>query len=86
MFGASKYIIQIRRSLQYMTDWGLSSLYSMNNFQIIKTDNISNNKKQIETYVNRFCENEFDAERIVTGNNYSMMLVNIIKEVDNVIF
>ncbi len=78
--------MQIRRSLQYMTDWGLSSLYSMNNFQIIKTDNISNNKKQIETYVNRFCENEFDAERIVTGNNYSMMLVNIIKEVDNVIF
>ena len=78
--------MQIRRSLQYMTDWGLSSLYSMNNFQIIKTDNISNNKKQIETYVNHFCENEFDAERIVTGNNYSMMLVNIIKEVDNVIF
>lgn len=78
--------MQIRRSLQYMTDWGLSSLYSMNNFQIIKTDNISNNKKQIETYVNRFCKNEFDAERIVTGNNYSMMLVNIIKEVDNVIF
>ena len=78
--------MQIRRSLQYMTGWGLSSLYSMNNFQIIKTDNISNNKKQIETYVNRFCENEFDAERIVTGNNYSMMLVNIIKEVDNVIF
>ena len=78
--------MQIRRSLQYMTDWGLSSLYSMNNFQIIKTDNISNSKKQIETYVNRFCENEFDAERIVTGNNYSMMLVNIIKEVDNVIF
>lgn len=78
--------MQIRRSLQYMTDWGLSSLYSMNNFQIIKTDNISNNKKQIETYINRFCENEFDAERIVTGNNYSMMLVNIIKEVDNVIF
>lgn len=78
--------MQIRRSLQYMTDWGLSSLYSMNNFQIIKTDNSSNNKKQIETYINRFCENEFDAERIVTGNNYSMMLVNIIKEVDNVIF
>lgn len=78
--------MQIRRSLQYMTDWGLSSLYSMNNFQIIKTDTICNNKKQIETYVNRFCENESDAERIVTGNNYSMMLVNIIKEVDNVIF
>lgn len=78
--------IQIRRSLQYMTDWKLSSLYSMNNFQIIKTDDIFNSKKQIETYVSRFCENEFDAERIVTGNNYSMMLVNIIKEVDNVIF
>ena len=54
--------------------------------QIIKTDSNCNNKKQIETYVSRFCENEFDAERIVTGNNYSMMLVNIIKEVDNVIF
>ena len=78
--------LQLKRELQKMTNWNFSQLCTKNNIQFIKTDNISNNKKQIETYVNRFCENEFDAERIVTGNNYSMMLVNIIKEVDNVIF
>ncbi len=44
--------IQIRRALQKMTDWNLSTLFGQNNLQIIKTNNLEEDKKLYKFLVN----------------------------------
>lgn len=45
--------IEIKRSLQLMTDYNLSLLYSLNDFEIILTDNVHRKKKIFEDFLNR---------------------------------
>ena len=43
--------VQIKRSLQQMTDGNLSTLYGLNRIQIIKTANLSNNQKPLFNFL-----------------------------------
>lgn len=45
--------IEIKRSLQQMTNFNLSTLYSMNNLEIIKTDDCDSGKYDISNYLKR---------------------------------
>lgn len=45
--------IKIKRSLQQMTNFNLSTLYSMNNLEIIKTDDCDSGKFDISNYLKR---------------------------------
>lgn len=53
----AKSEIEIKRSLQEMTNWDLTSLYGLNNLQIIKTDECPNNTTQIREYIKSFADN-----------------------------
>lgn len=43
--------IQIKRALQKMTDWNLSTLFGLNNIQIIKTGNIQEDQKLLYDFL-----------------------------------
>lgn len=66
--------MQIKRALQEMTNWNLSALYSMNNLQIIKTDVCNEDKSLLRKYVKRFCDDEYDMDCIMSGDNYNRLL------------
>ena len=66
--------MQIKRALQEMTNWNLSALYSMNNLQIIKTDVCNEDKSLLRKYVKRFCDDEYDMDCIMSGDNYNCLL------------
>ena len=66
--------LQIKRTLQEMTDWNLSALYSMNNLQIIKTDACYEDKTLLRQYVKRFCKDDNDVDIIMSGNGFNICL------------
>lgn len=66
--------MQIKRALQEMTNRNLSALYSMNNLQIIKTDVCNEDKSLLRKYVKRFCDDEYDMDCIMSGDNYNRLL------------
>ena len=66
--------MQIKRALQEMTNWNLSALYSMNNLQIIKTDVCNEDKSLLRKYVKRFCDDEYDMDCIMSGEDYNRLL------------
>ncbi len=66
--------MQIKRALQEMTNWNLSALYSMNDLQIIKTDTCNEDKTLLRKYVERFCDDEYDMDCIMSGDNYNCLL------------
>ncbi|EXY24744.1 hypothetical protein M078_4866, partial [Bacteroides fragilis str. 2-F-2 len=45
--------IEIKRSLQEMTNWNLTSLYGLNDLEIIKTDKCNENPNEMERYMTR---------------------------------
>ena len=49
----AKSEIEIKRSLQEMTNWNLSALYGLNNLKIIKTDEQSTDSEIIKEYLKR---------------------------------
>lgn len=65
--------LQIKRSLQEMTEYKLSALFSMNDLQIIKVDECrENNNMMFREYIERFCDNEYEADMIISGRGYKM--------------
>lgn len=65
--------LQIKRSLQEMTEYKLSALFSMNDLQIIKVDECrENNNMMFREYIERFCDNEYEVDMIISGRNYKM--------------
>lgn len=61
----AKSEIEIKRSLQEMTNWNLTSLYGLNNLQIFKTDECKNDSSQLRRYIKMFFGNEEDVESII---------------------
>lgn len=61
----TKSEIEIKRSLQEMTNWNLTSLYGLNNLQIIKTDECINNPAQLKRYIRLFVDSDEDVEKII---------------------
>lgn len=61
----TKSEIEIKRSLQEMTNWNLTSLYGLNNLQIIKTDECTDNQTQLRKYIQRFVESDEDIQNII---------------------
>ena len=43
--------IQIKRALERMTDWNLSTLYGLNNIQFIKTGNIQEDEQLLQNFL-----------------------------------
>lgn len=70
--------MQIKRSLQEMTNWNLSALYSMNDFQIIKTNTCNEDKTLLREYIKRYCCNEHIINSIMSGENFNSILGQII--------
>ncbi|WP_320906247.1 AbiH family protein [Bacteroides nordii] len=60
----AKSEIEIKRSLQEMTNWNLTSLYGLNNLQIIKTDECVNNPTQLRKYIKMYVDNDKDIDKI----------------------
>ena len=48
-----------------MTNWNLTSLYGLNNLQIIKTDECANNPAQLRKYIKMYIDNEEDIDSII---------------------
>lgn len=61
----AKSEIEIKRSLQEMTNWNLTSLYGLNNLQIIKTDECANNPALLRKYIKMYIDNEEDIDSII---------------------
>ena len=61
----AKSEIEIKRSLQEMTNWNLTSLYGLNNLQIIKTDECVNNPTLLRKYIKMYVDNEEDIDSII---------------------
>ena len=61
----AKSEIEIKHSLQEMTNWNLTSLYGLNNLQIIKTDECANDATLLRKYIRMFVENKEDVENII---------------------
>ena len=56
-----------------MTEYKLSALFSMNDLQIIKVDECrENNNMMFREYIERFCDNEYEADMIISGRGYKM--------------
>lgn len=70
--------MQIKRSLQEMTNWNLSALYSMNDFQIIKTNTCNEDKTLLREYIKRYCCYEHIINCIMSGENFNSILGQII--------
>ncbi len=51
--------IQIKRALQMMTDWNLSTLYGLNNIHIIKTANVKEDQQQLYDFLVKHGKEEF---------------------------
>ena len=52
-------VIQIKRALQKMTDWNLSTLYGLNNIQIIKTGSIQEDRQLLYDFLVKHGKDEF---------------------------
>ena len=52
-------------TLQEMTNWNLTSLYGLNNLQIIKTDECANNPALLRKYIKMYIDNEEDIDSII---------------------
>lgn len=66
--------IQIKRALQKMTDWNLSTLYGLNNIQIIKTGNIQEDRQPLYDFLvkhgkEEFCTREFIGKLLHNKSN-----------------
>lgn len=61
----TKSEIEIKRSLQEMTNWNLTSLYGLNNLQIIKTDECTNRTTQLRRYIKMFVDSDEDVDNII---------------------
>lgn len=57
--------IQIKRALQTMTDGNLSTLFSQNNVQIIKTKNIQEDQHRLLNFLLEHRGNELDSQRFI---------------------
>lgn len=54
--------VEIKRSLQQMSDNNLASLYGMNDLKIIKTSNLRESQHELKAFLERHLENEQTAE------------------------
>lgn len=61
----AKSEIEIKRSLQEMTNWNLTSLYGLNNLQIIKTDECANDPILLRKYIKMYVDNDEDIDNII---------------------
>jgi hypothetical protein len=74
--------LQIKRALQLMTNYNLSALRSMNNLQIIKTDECEINKDILRLYVERISgtNDGFNVDSILTGYEFEGCLYGKINQ------
>ena len=56
----------------------LSALYSMNDFQIIKTNTCNEDKTLLREYIKRYCCYEHIINCIMSGENFNSILGQII--------
>ena len=56
---------QIKRALQMMTDWNLSTLYGLNNIRIIKTENILADQKLLYDFLVKHGKEEFRTREFI---------------------
>lgn len=56
---------QIKRALQMMTDWNLSTLYGLNNIRIIKTGNILADQKLLYDFLVKHGKEEFRTREFI---------------------
>lgn len=59
--------IQIKRALQNMTDWNLSTLYGQNNLQIIKTGNLDEDQRKLYNFLVKHGKGEHPTREFI-GN------------------
>lgn len=57
--------IQIKRALEMMTDWNLSTLYGLNNVQIIKTKNIDEDQQLLYDFLVKHGKEDFRARDFI---------------------
>lgn len=56
---------QIRRALQKMTDWNLSTLFGQNNLQIIKTQNLKEDQEKLFDFLVKHGKNELATREFI---------------------
>jgi hypothetical protein len=59
--------IQIKRALQKMTDWNLSSLYGLNNLQIIKTGNLKADQRKLYDFLVKYGKGEYPTREFISN-------------------
>lgn len=57
--------IQIKRALEMMTDWNLSTLYGLNNIQIIKTNNIDEDQQLLYDFLVKHGKEDFRTREFI---------------------
>ena len=57
--------IQIKRSLERMTDWNLSTLFGLNNLQIIKTGDIKEDKEKLFKFLIKHGKEELSVREFI---------------------
>ena len=57
--------IQIKRALEMMTDWNLSTLYGLNNLQIIKTGNIEEDQQLLYDFLVKHGKEDFRTREFI---------------------
>ncbi len=57
--------IQIKRALESMTDWNLSTLYGLNNLQIIKTGNIEEDQQLLYDFLVKHGKGDFRTREFI---------------------
>lgn len=57
--------IQIKRALEMMTDWNLSTLYGLNNLQIIKTGNIEEDQRLLYDFLVKHGKEDFRTREFI---------------------
>lgn len=57
--------IQIKRAIEMMTDWNLSTLYGLNNLQIIKTGNIEEDQQLLYDFLVKHGKEDFRTREFI---------------------
>ncbi len=57
--------LQIKRSLEKMTDWNLSTLFGLNNLQIIKTGDIKEDKEKLFKFLIKHGKEELSVRELI---------------------
>ena len=57
--------IQIKRALESMTDWNLSTLYGLNNIQIIKTNNVDEDQQLLYDFLVKHGKEDFRTREFI---------------------